>query len=1154
MIQFDKLRIQGFKSFVEKTELEIGPGLNGVVGPNGCGKSNLVEALRWVMGETSAKRMRGGGMEDVIFAGTDKRPARNIAEVSLLLDNTKREAPAAHNNSDELEIIRRIERDRGSSYRINGKTVRARDVQMLFADSVSGANSPAMVSQGRVTEIINAKPSDRRLILEESAGISGLFVRRHEAELRLKAAETNLERLQDVVGSMESRYNSLKKQVKQATHYRNLNAQIRQLELLLAYMEYTEIQDKQAQVKQNFAQAESQTAEKLATVTQLTKTQTTQSEDIPALRNAEAEVAAALQNVKITLQRMEEEIERQKQAKSETTAQLEQAQSDYQHEKQILNESAQGLEKIQSEHEQLVEDEKNDSGKLEEKQAIVDQLEEKVSELEKQYNDLIQGEADRKARKQSLEQQIAQNKERLQIMTERREKAQADLKKLLEKDKNSSVINSLEKEIKALNEKAEQDAKDLSQIGEQLSQLEEQQEQARKELENANAAQSEYKAELSTLESFFAQMDQDHAPILEQITTEKGFEKAISRALGDSLMASTEEGASSLWRAVDRDSLPALPGGIQSLKNYIDAPKELHSALSQIGVVEDEEQGETLSRDLQVGQSLVSANGTYWRWDGYFVKATASDQHSLQLEQKNKLTQLQAKAPQIEQSVTKARDAFDSVQKKLEETKTRRAQMQREEQETDTALTQKRQELSTLREENARFASEKEHLETSIQTASDDIETLSEVIEWDQQRLDQLGAAEQDQGGEQTEALRHTLTESRAELQNAIRTFDMLQQKQNSRAARMRAIADERVNLKNRSIRSRDRLQALEARQAELKDKLSGLDKKPETRDNEREELLSQIADLEEKRNHAAEKLAQSEGELTETNKALKEAQEQLSLAREQRAGAQATMQGLVEQMDHMTLAIREKFDLAPEELKSNLTIDPESKGNLDQVRSEKDSLSRERDSLGAVNLRAEEEMQELESELGQIFHERDDLTAAIEELRTAIHKINKEARERLAFAFDQVNRHFQRLFVQLFHGGEAYLALIDSDDPLTAGLEIYAQPPGKSLQSLSLLSGGEQTMASIALIFAMFLTNPSPICVLDEIDAPLDDANVDRVCDLLDEIAERGETRFVIITHHRLTMARMNRLYGVTMAEKGVSQLVSVDLQQSFGFLDEAA
>lgn len=399
MIQFKRLRINGFKSFVDRTELDIGPGLNGVVGPNGCGKSNLVEALRWVMGENSARRMRGDGMEDVIFNGTSKRSARNIADVSLLLDNSSRVAPAAYNGADEIEVVRRIERDRGSNYKINGKNVRARDVQMLFADTVTGANSPAMVSQGRITQIINAKPLERRLVLEESAGISGLFARRHEAELRLKAADTNLIRIEDILGSMEGRLGALKRQARQATRYRNVSTQIRQMEILIAWMEWQRLDERMSATRRSFEEAESQVVARLSVVSALTKTQGTQSEDLPALRQAEAEIAAGLQTQKLALQRLEDESGRIDQLIEETKEQLEQAQTDKGHEEASLEESSGLLEKLEVEHSAIAAEQKSEDSKLEEKDAARAMLEAKVLELEERYNALMQGTAEAKARK-----------------------------------------------------------------------------------------------------------------------------------------------------------------------------------------------------------------------------------------------------------------------------------------------------------------------------------------------------------------------------------------------------------------------------------------------------------------------------------------------------------------------------------------------------------------------------------------------------------------------------------------------------------------------------------------------------------------------------------------------------------------------------------
>jgi chromosome segregation protein len=1159
MIQFDRLRIAGFKSFPERTELDVGPGLNGVVGPNGCGKSNLVEAMRWVMGETSAKRMRGSGMEDVIFNGTGQRTARNIAEVSLLLNNETRTAPATYNSSDEIEITRRIERDKGSQYKINGKNARLRDVQMLFADTVTGANSPAMVSQGRITQIINAKPIDRRLVLEESAGISGLFARRHEAELRLRAADGNLLRLEDILGSMEGRLAGLKRQARQAERYRNLNTQIRQMEMEIAYLEWCAMQAKAKAVEAKFNAAESVAAEKMTTVTQLTKTQNTQSEDLAPLRKAETEAAASLQVQKIALQRLEDEKLRLEASLRETKDLFTQTSNDLAHETKSLNDNTGSLERMAEEHEALIAEEDGEGDQLAEKQKLVGELEEKVTNLEADYNTLIQGEAEFKARKQSLEDQIKQNQSRLEVLQSRVQNAETDLAALPSNDESEKAANALIADIEAREKEIETLSKAISGHHTSYDALSTKIDDARAEVSAAQAKRSEFTAEISMLEEFFTSMDDEgFKPVLDSVQAQSGFEKALSRALGDSLLASLEEDAPTVWLKRDGmlDQLPELPKGASPLLPVVEAPKQLHPALSQIGLVDDDADGGELSKSLKPGQALVSRNGTYWRWDGYCITAEAPDRQAIHLEQKNKLSELQKQKPKIDKVFDGAQETLDALITEQKDCQSKRGDAQNDMRTVETALTKLRSELSNLRENNARHDSEKTRLQDMLKTSQDDMQTLNDVLKWDLERLENLVSSADESSDDKSEELRATLMEAREALQNAIRAFDNIKQKQNTRSARLRAIADERVSLQNQTIRSRERIKTLEERKASLEEKLGELKRQPKDFEDQHDGLLTKISDLEAGRTRASDKLTTCEQDLNETIRALKVAQDILLSAKEDRAAAQATLAGLKENIQIAQAEITHKFDMKPQDagVQLGLTAEEAESRNVGDMKSRRDKMIRDRDSMGAVNLRADTEAQELEVEVTQMLNERNDLTQAIEELRTAINKINVEARERLKIAFDTVNAHFQSLFKRLFGGGEAHLALVDDDDPLGAGLEIFAQPPGKSLQSLSLLSGGEQTMASIALIFAMFLTNPSPICVLDEIDAPLDDANVDRVCDLLDDIAARGETRFIVITHHRLTMARMDRLYGVTMAERGVSQLVSVDLQQSFGFLDEAA
>lgn len=1156
MVQFTHLRLSGFKSFVDKTELEISPGLNGIVGPNGCGKSNLVEALRWIMGETSAKRMRGGGMEDVIFNGTDQRTARNIAEVGLRLDNSKREAPAAYNESDEIEVIRRIERDHGSNYKINGKNVRARDVQMLFADTVTGANSPALVSQGQVSKIINSKPLERRLILEESAGISGLYARRHEAELRLKAADSNLTRIEDVLGGMESRLNALKRQARMATKYRNLNAQIRQLEMAIDYLHWQALNARLEETKNAFTEAEKNVTEKMIAVTQLTKTQETLHQDLPELRKAEIELASAIQAQRITLQRIDDAEEQLAQKVRETNEQFNQAQNDRTHEQQSMIESEALIKKLDEEREIIAADQGNQDDILAQKEKIRAELEQKVLKLEDQYTALMQKTTETQVRISGLEHQLTQNRQRVAALNERKSQAELNLKEAIGRDDGNSDAEK-EKEIKNFETAVANSTKALEKLDNALAKAEENLKNAQTESQQADTKFAELNTEIQMLEAFFeTQNSGNFSFVRDKVKVDTGFEKALSRALGDTLLASTEENAPFRWREIGIKDMPELPEGVTKLADKVKVPRELELALSQIGLVQNEAEGDEHALNLLPGQSLVSTQGTFWRWDGYCISAEAGDRNAVNLEYKNKLAELQKEQPKAEKESQSAKENLVKARETLEQNK-------KDKNETQIALTKSQNDLGAARleiaksaENRARVESEKRHLQETIQTAANDIETLQEVIKWEEERLQNLQISAKDNQEANTQELHETLKEARNAYQEAVRSYDVMQAKLSTQKARLHAIADERINLNNRLIRAREREKSLGERLESLAEKQTQLKNQPKDSKNERQSLLTKISALEEERNQAAERLSVRENEITQNMKALREAENTMNDEREKRAHAQATFASVEEQKAALMQSIQEKFEVQAHQLAENITLNLENV-DFEKMKSQKDQAVREREDMGPVNLRADDEAQELEKEVTKLLNERNDLMEAIAELRGGISKINKEARERLLGAFEHVNAHFKTLFTQLFGGGKAHLELVDSpenmNDPLGAGLEIFAQPPGKALQSLSLLSGGEQTLASIALIFAMFLTNPSPICVLDEIDAPLDDANVERVCDLLDEIAARGMTRFLIITHHRLTMARMDRLYGVTMSEKGVSQLVSVDLQQSFQFLEAA-
>lgn len=1156
MSNFSRLRLHGFKSFVEKSDLDIGPGLTGIVGPNGCGKSNLVEALSWVMGETSAKRLRGNGMDDVIFNGTTGRPARNSAEVSVVIDNTDRTAPALFNTTDEIEVVRRIQRDVGSNYYVNGKNVRARDVQMLFADMAIGAHSAAIVSQGRIAAIINAKPAERRQVLEESAGVSGLYVRRHEAELRLKAADANLARMQDVVAGMETQLDNLKRQSRQATRYKNISAEIKDLETRLALAEWMLAQATRMQAQEDFQSSESIVTEQMTSVASLSRAQIEQGEALPPLREKQAETAAAWQAQNFELRRLDDEETRINAQIEEAKTALSQIVNDRAHETGTAEENERTLARIEEEQKELL----SQSNTAEEIQRLTNERGEReldVMRIQEQYQATLEKAANLRATRSTLENQLRQDESRLNSIKQRIDSLTTQIAQKKQQQEQAAPVEALSNEIQgmeiSLNDKRDAEQAARAAVDTAQQKLEE----ARSAQQSARETLSKIQSEMSALESVLkSESQQGFKPVLDEIKADAGFEAALSKALGDTIMASTQADAPVVWTGKSNSTAaPSFPAGVQALRPHIKAPEALQTALSYIGYVENDEDGDVAAPNLSAGQSIVSKNGAYWRWDGLHIRAKAMDRNAIRLKNKNRLDELQAQFPAAQEASSSAQSGMQSAQEAVNSSRSASQSLEQEVRNLDRTLTSKRQELQRTIERRASTDSEIAKLEEGLTLAGDDIQRLEEAVATHRHSMTSFDDAAMEEQNVEVQQRKLALAAAQASLGEAATALEVYQQDITRREGRLRAIGDERINLTNRTIRARERLKQLDERELVMQGKLDEVQSRPDEITSQRLNLLDNLKQMENARNEASDALAAAEKALATTSSDLKSNETALMDTRERRAKAQAMMEAASGSIEIIRQSIEDQFAMSPDALWESSQMDNEKLTSepIDKIRGKRDRLIRERDGMGPVNLRADVETQEVEGNMGKLISERADLTQAIEELRGGINKLNKEARERLQAAFDSVNAHFQVLFTRLFGGGAAHLAFVDSADPLEASLEIFAQPPGKSLQSLSLLSGGEKTLASTALIFAMFLTNPAPICVLDEIDAPLDDANVDRVCMMLEEIVQKTKTRFLVITHHRLTMAKMDRLYGVTMSERGVSQLVSVDLQGKLDFLEAA-
>ena len=1151
-MKLTRLRLHGFKSFVEPTDFVIEPGLTGVVGPNGCGKSNLVEALRWAMGETSHKSLRAADMDAVIFAGSGNRPARNHAEVVMSIDNADRSAPSAMNDSETLEISRRIEREAGSVYRINGRDVRARDVQILFADAATGARSPALVHQGKIGEIIQAKPEQRRRVLEDAAGVAGLHARRHEAELRLKAAETNLTRVEDVIGQLAGQMDGLKKQARQAIRYREVAAKVRKAEAMLFHLRWLEAHADVAEAGKTHDLNVRELAERTREQAEAARVQAIRFSELPPLREAEARAAAGLQRLTNARETLDREEERAKERVAELDRQLTQFSADVEREQRQSSDADVALQRLDTEDTEL----KDEIKSRVEKRSGVDErasnAEATLSAAESTFTELTRALADLTAKRNQLESNARTHRDRLGRLDQEIASVSREVETLAQQTSGLGDLDALAAAVAAAQQTLAQ-----SEIGAQGSEAghvtaRQKLEASRAPLVEADKRVQRLETEARTISKLVnGETKNLWPPIIDGVSVAKGYEKALGAALGDDLDAPVDPSAPMRWTnagVVDGD--PALPNGVESLASHVNAPTELARRLAQIGVVAKERGGELVSQ-LKTGQRLVSREGDVWRWDGFVAAAHAPTGAARRLAERARLVDIEtelelarsdatAKRQALETADTElksassaetgARDALRSARRDVDAARESHAGAERE-------VNRHAARKSALAEAHSRLAADRSEAHGAHEGATAALDELPPSLETETQ----LAAVRTDIDGH-----RRLAAQVRAEAQALAREAELADR-------RLQAITAERTEWQTRRQSAASQIATIEARVTEVKAERAELDNAPAVFAEKRSAIISEIEHAEKDRRDAADALAAAETVMAETDRDAKISLEALSSAREACARAEERMEGSKRRLDDIQREIRDMLEVEPDAVASLAEIQPGAElAPLADIEADLEKLRRDRERLGAVNLRAEEELREVEAQHNSLATERDDLVEAIKKLRMGIQSLNREARERLLSSFETVNAHFKRLFTELFGGGEAALHLIESDDPLEAGLEIIAKPPGKKPQTLSLLSGGEQALTALALIFAVFLTNPSPICVLDEVDAPLDDHNVERFCNLLNEMTSSTETRFIIITHNPITMARMNRLFGVTMAERGVSQLVSVDLENAVKILDQ--
>ena len=1146
-LRFSKLRLTGFKSFVDPTDLIIADGLTGVVGPNGCGKSNLLEALRWVMGENRPTAMRGGGMEDVIFAGAATRPARNFAEVSLHIDNSDRLAPAGFNDSDNLEIVRRITRDVGSAYKVGSKDVRARDVQMLFADASTGAHSPALVRQGQIAELINAKPQNRRRILEEAAGISGLYQRRHEAELKLKGAEANLARVDDVIEQLANQLAQLARQARHAARYREIGDELRKAEGMLLYRRWREADDARAQAEEELRARVLAAAQAEGIVRQAAKAREAAEAALPKLREEDAIAAAVVQRLAVQRDTLAD-----RQARAEATIEtlsgrIAQLARDIEREGGLNRDADETIERLEWEAKELAKATEGQDDRLAQ---AAEAAREAAAVLQAREEDLTEQTEDvaRLAARHGSAQRLLEDSRKTEAKSES-EAARA----------REAVVASQAALDKAGNDfeaaqKAEAAAVDLARRAEAAllaaddarAETQNREAEARGHRSEAEGEMNALRAEAGALAKLVQRDTAEGGQILDRLQVAHGFEKALGAALADDLRApQVEEDGPSGWAVLPGyDQNQALPHGVTALTEHVSVPEVLTRRMSQIGLV-DPDDGPRLQAALKPGQRLVSQEGDLWRWDGY--RAWAEDAPSaaaLRLQQLNRLEELKQSLEQATQRAEGAQKAHEALTTRLADLTVADRQARDARREADRMVADAGRALS--RAEADRNLSEGRLSELGLAVKRHEDEAMGargRLLEAERALAD-LGDLTEARSG--IEDLRMVVEAARITMLSRRSAHDELRRDGEARVKRAQEVTKELSGWRHRLETAEKRTAELVERKAASEAELKDAEAAPAEIAAEREALSEGMAQAETRKAAAADALSTAEGVSRSASQSERDAERQASEAREARARSEARSDAARETVAAAAERIAEDAQVTPNQLLAKLGMIPDQIPRADALEADVNRLKRQRDALGAVNLRAEEDAKEVQIEHDTLVSEKTDLEEAIKTLRSGISSLNREGRERLLTAFEQVNSNFSMLFKHLFGGGEANLVMVESDDPLEAGLEIMCQPPGKKLSTLSLLSGGEQTLTAMALIFAVFLANPAPICVLDEVDAPLDDANVTRFCDLLDEMCRQTDTRFLIITHHSVTMARMDRLFGVTMAEQGVSQLVSVDLKKA--------
>ena len=1138
MFTVNKLRISGFKSFAHSTELLIKDGVTGVIGPNGCGKSNVFEAIRWVMGESSSKSLRSVSMDEVIFNGTQQVPAKNFAEVSIELDNFEGELPGNISNEKKVVITRTLERGVGSFYKINNKEVRAKDVSILFYDSGSGPRSSSIISQGNIDQIINSKAIDRKVILEDAAGTSGLQSRRHESELKLQATETNLEKIDLNLNNLIDQKKDLSRQSRQAEKYEQISESIKFYQSIIVFTKW----------KNN--------------ITEIDQTQTLKdkvSEETQIFINE----LAKFQNELIVKKKIATQLNQKKESLNKRNFQIRNEINKYSNELNGINNKKEEINRFlktiendkELEKTRFLELEKNkknlqqkisQSSEINEKKKKILRLVAKETELKnkiKQLETIFVNEIQLSLGEEFKFDNLKENKENLKKKINFTQLLIADLKKNLnkyEKDfyTQDQQINKLKNKIQGIQDLINKRKKIINQTNQNTQMVNENIKKVLAEIDVSATKLTQIETELKTLNLLTGNKSLSDDSVVNLLKIKKGFEDAVYAALTNELDATLKK-SKKRWIETSFKNIDPIEN---NLSNFVSSPKELYLILSQIKLVENSKEAIEKQKTLKVGQSIVDKSGAIWRWDGFISEENNRNKKLIDAQLKIKELINQQKKFRVNlNSLRVKKESLLKVQSELNETlKNENYNLEKNYKEYD--LTQSQH--STLIQKKSILEFNIKDIKKKLDTNLKEEKLLSKELE----KIESIQVSSSKFDNNKNE---------KEEVQKTIQNLDhQLEKKREEINSIKESIMKEELN---ENFHKND-LQKTDVRITECVKQIEILEKREINYINENNKLESLPSDLQKKINHYQGLSNEIEKEinqnLSDENESkglifnLEKKIERFNKERESKVNEitkiDINLENLKIKEKELRSTIFQRSKIQPEELEKNLVEQQIEISNYEDIKIKLDRLISQREQMGPVNLRAKIEEKIISQSIDDLDMEKIDLIQAIEKLRLAINKINNEGKNRLLKAYEEVNRNFSDLFKKLFNGGEAKLELIKSDDPLQTGIEIYARPPGKKLSSISLLSGGEKALTAISLIFSIFLINPSPICILDEVDAALDESNVEKFCNILQELKKNTKTKFLIITHHKITMTSIDRVYGVTMTQKGISDIVSVDFDKT--------